>query len=305
MATDNLFTQIKRNKRKTIFIFLLFLGLFSAMGLLVGYIWGSPIGGLVVSLLVAGLYALIMFASASSMILKMSNAQKVTKESHPMLWNVTEGVAMAAGIPMPQLYIIQDDALNAFATGTKPEDGVVAVTTGLLAKLDRRELEGVVAHEVAHIRNYDIRVMLYAAVLVGAITLLSDMLLRSFLWGGGGDSRGDGRARLIAIVVGLVLAILAPIIAELIRLAVSRRREFLADADAVLITRNPDGIANALKKISGDRDPLLKTANKATAHMYFSSPFTKKQGSTWQKWFSTHPPMEERLEALRRLGARG
>jgi len=304
-GTTNLFSQVRANKRKTVFIFIIFIGLFSAMGLAVGAIWGNLWLGVIVSLCAAGLYALIVLPSASNMILSLTKAKEVTKASHPMLWNITEGVALAAGIPMPKVYVIEDEGLNAFATGTKPENGVVAVTTGLLAALDRRELEGVIAHEVAHIRNRDIMVMLYAAVLVGAIMLLSDFLLRSFLWGGMGGGRRDGRVMLIGIIVGLVLAILAPLIAELIRLAVSRRREYLADADAVVITRNPSGLKRALEKISLDAHPKLKTANKATAHMFISTPFrkpgTKKQG-TWARLFSTHPPIEERIELLRKMG---
>lgn len=304
-ATSNIFEHVRANKRTTVWIFLLFIGLFSGLGLLLGYIWGNVWLGLFVSVFAAGLYALIVLPSAENVILSMTKAKPVTKASHPVLWNVTEGVAIAAGIPMPKLYIIEDSARNAFATGTKPENGVVVVTTGLLQALDRRELEGVIAHEVAHIRNRDIMVMLYAAVLVGAIMLLSDFLLRSFLWGGKDDSDRDARVMLIAIAIGLVLAILAPIIAELIRLAVSRRREYLADSDAVVITRNPSGLKRALEKIAVDPDPLVDTANKATAHLFISTPFrSKKDGKRglWQRLFSTHPPIEERIELLRKMG---
>jgi heat shock protein HtpX len=307
-ATSNLFTHVRTNKIVTVWIFVLFIGLFSAMGLLLGVIWGDVLLGVLVSLAAAGLYALIVLPSAEEMILGMTKAKPVTKTSHPILWNVTEGVALAAGIPMPKLYVIEDSARNAFATGTRPENGVVVVTTGLLQALDRRELEGVIAHEVAHIRNRDIMVMLYAAVLVGAIMLLSDFLLRSFLWGGkGGDNDNGGAIVIVAIVVGLVLAILAPLIAELIRLAVSRRREYLADADAVVITRNPTGLRRAFEKIAADPDPLVDTANKATAHLFISTPFRtaghgKKRTGLFQRLFSTHPPIEERIELLKRMG---
>lgn len=306
-GTTNLFAQVRSNKRKTVFIFIVFLGLFSAMGLALGLVWDNVWLGLIVSVFAAGLYMLIVLPSAENVILSVAKAKPATKAQYPTLWNVTEGVAIAAGIPMPKLYVIEDSARNAFATGTKPENGIVCVTTGLLQALDRRELEGVIAHEVAHIRNRDIMVMLYAAVLVGAIMLLSDFLLRSFLWGGkGGDDR-NGHVVLFAIVVGLVLAILAPIIAELIRLAVSRRREYLADNDAVVITRNPSGLKRALEKIAADPDPLVDTANKATAHLFIATPFRtaghgKKKTGLMQRLFSTHPPIEERIELLRKMG---
>ena len=307
--TTNLFSRVRSNKITTVWIFLLFIGLFSALGLLLGYIWGNVLLGILVSLFAAGLYALIVIPSAGNMVLSMTKAKPATKASHPVFYNVTEGVAIAAGIPMPKLYVIEDTARNAFATGTKPENGIVVVTTGLLAALDRRELEGVIAHEVAHIRNRDIMVMLYAAVLVGAIMLLSDFLLRSFLWGGkgSGDNDNGGAMVLVAIVVGLILAILAPIIAELIRLAVSRRREYLADADAIVITRNPTGLRKALEKIAADPDPLVDTANKATSHLFISSPFRSKKKvsgkpGTWARLFSTHPPIEERIEILKQMG---
>lgn len=306
--TSNIFEHVRINKLTTAWIFFLFIGLFAALGLLLGVVWGNVWLGIIVSLCAAGLYALIVLPSAENMVLSMTKAKIADKKSHPTLYNVTEGVSLAAGIPMPKLYVIDDSARNAFATGTKPENGVVVVTTGLLQALDRRELEGVIAHEVAHIRNRDIMVMLYAAVLVGAIMLLSDFLLRSFLWGGkGGDNDNGGAAMLIAIVVGLVLAILAPFIAELIRLSVSRRREYLADADAVVITRNPTGLRKALEKIAGDPDPLVDTANKATAHLFISTPFRTKKTTSgkpgmWSRMFSTHPPITERIELLKKMG---
>jgi heat shock protein HtpX len=307
-STSNIFEHVRTNKILTVWIFFLFIGLFALIGILLGIVLGNLWFGVAVALAAAALYALVVLPSAENVVLSMTKAKPVTKSSHPLLWNVTEGVALAAGIPVPKLYVIDDTARNAFATGTKPENGVVVVTTGLLHSLDRRELEGVVAHEVAHIRNRDIMVMLYAAVLVGAILLLSDFLLRSFLWGGkGGDREGDARITLLAIVVGLALAILAPFIAELIRLAVSRRREYLADSDAVVITRNPSGLRRALEKIAADPDPLVDTANRATAHLFISTPFRtaghgKKKTGLFQRLFSTHPPIEERIELLKKMG---
>jgi len=203
----------------------------------------------------------------------------------------------------PKLYVIDDTATNAFATGRDPDHAVVCVTSGLLQKLDRTELEGVIAHELSHIQNYDIRFMSIVTVLVGLVTLLADWFLRATLWGGGRDrNRSGGQARLIIFAIGMLLALLSPLIANLIKLAISRRREFLADASAVKTTRFPDGLARALKKISQDKEPL-EVANKATAHLYISNPLKNTHsGIGWfAKMFNTHPPIGERLKALRAM----
>jgi heat shock protein HtpX len=299
---QTLFERVRSNKQKTWFIFLIFFGLFSLLGVLFGLYIDSIWAGVAVSLAVALFYFFIVMASAESMLLASAHAKEVTASSHPQLYNVVDGMRISAGIPMPKVYVIEDTAMNAFATGRDPEHGVVVVTSGLLQNLNRRELEGVIAHEMSHIKNYDIRVMLFAAVLVGSITLLSDFLLRSFLWGGKDDSEGGGSARILVIVFALVLAVLAPLIAQLIQLAISRRREYLADADAAVLTRYPKGLANALKKIAADPDPLVDSANKATAHLYISMPFRGGQKSgLWHKLFSTHPPIEERIAMLEQM----
>ena len=298
---QTLFDRVQANKRRTWFIFLLFYVMFIVLGLVVGAIWGNLTFGVILSLVVALLYMLIVLASAENMILATSKAQPVTRESQPMLYNVVDSMHIAAGVPMPKIYVIDDSAMNAFATGRDPQHGILVVTSGLLKNMNRRELEGVVAHEMSHIKNYDIRVMLFAAVLVGAITLLADVILRSFLWGGKRGDREGGSAMLILIVVGLVLAILAPFIAQLVQLAVSRRREYLADADAAVLTRYPKGLSDALKKIAKDPDPLVDTANKATAHLYISMPFRRNkfgEHSWWVRMWSTPPPIEERIKIL-------
>ncbi|MCK5096050.1 MAG: M48 family metallopeptidase [Candidatus Pacebacteria bacterium] len=240
---------------------------------------------------------------SDKIVLKMSGAKRVSREEHRELWNVLENLCIAAGIQMPKLYIINDPAPNAFATGRDEKHAAVAVTQGLLDMLDCSELEGVLAHELSHIKNRDILIMTIVVVLVGFVTLLSDFLLRWSFFGGANRDRGSGQMQLIMVVAGLVLAILAPIIAVVIQLAVSRKREFLADASAALLTRYPDGLASALRKISGYGGEL-KRANHAMAHMYIASPFKgKHKRGFFAKMFMTHPPVEERIGAL--TGGRG
>ena len=228
----------------------------------------------------------------------------MTKEEYPYLYNVVEGLAIAAGVPAPRCYVIDDTAPNAFATGRNPQHAVICVTTGILQKLDRVELEGVVAHEMSHIKNYDIRLQTVVVVMAGVVALLSDWMLRSFFWGGGRrrggrEGRGGGGAGAILVVVGLALALLAPLFATIIQLAVSRKREFLADASGAMLTRYPAGLASALRKISADTEPL-EAANKATAHLYIVNPLKDIKGAV-NKLFSTHPPIEERIAALEKM----
>ena len=211
-------------------------------------------------------------------------------------------MAIAAGLPKPRCYVIDDTAPNAFESGRNPENSVVVVTTGLLQKLNRVELEGVIAHEMSHIKNYDVLVQTLAVVMVGVVALLSDWILRTFFWGGGrrrDRDKGGGNAAAIFIIVALVLAILSPIVAQLLRFSLSRKREFLADANGALLTRYPPGLASALKKLAADREPL-EVANKATAHLYIVNPLKNVKGRT-NKLFSTHPPVEERIAALEKM----
>ena len=233
----------------------------------------------------------------------MSGAKRVSREEHRDLWNVLENLCITAGMQMPKLYIIKDSAPNAFATGRDEKHAAVAVTQGLLDMLDRSELEGVLAHELSHVKNRDILIMTIVVVLVGFVTLLSDFLLHWSFFGGGNRDRGSGQMQLIMMIAGLILAILAPIIAVVIQLAISRKREFLADSSAALLTRYPDGLANALRKISGYGGEL-KRANHAMAHMYIANPFKgKHKKGFFAKMFMTHPPVEERIMAL--TGGRG
>jgi len=269
------------------------------LGAVFGLYFGNVWFGVIFSVIIGIIYSLIVFNSGDSMILSMSGARPVTKKEFPHLFHTIEGLSIAAGIPVPKAYVIDDTALNAFATGKNPETASICVTTGLLKTMNRQELEGVVAHEMSHIKNYDIRFMMLTVVLVGVVTLLSDFLLRTFLWGGkgGGDNDKGGSFALIAIGIGLLFAILSPIIGELIKLAISRKREFMADAEAVTLTRYPAGLAGALKKISKDPDPLVDKANKATAHLFISTPFRADKGFV-ANLFSTHPPIKERIKRI-------
>ena len=225
----------------------------------------------------------------------MSKAKEIKKQDNPDLYRLVENLSITAGLPMPKIYIINEMSLNAFATGRDPEHAVVAVTRGLLEKLNRSELEGVLAHELSHIGNRDILLQTVVVVLVGMVALLSDFFVRWSVFGGRKSNRGGGQLGGIIVLVGFLLAILSPFIATLIHMAISRKREYLADADGALLTRYPEGLASALEKISGDKTPV-KAANKATAHLYISNPFKKKKVS---KIFSTHPPIEKRINALR------
>ena len=260
-------------------------------------------GGVVIAAIVGGIYFLISWSSGSKIILSTTGAKEVKKKDYPHLFHTVEGLAIAAGVPTPKCYVIKDTALNAFATGRNPKNSAIAVTTGLLDKLNRQELEGVIAHEMSHIKNYDVRVMMLTAVLVGVLTLISDVILRSMLWGGagrssgGGGDNGGGQLKIALIVFAIVLAILSPLIGQLIKLSVSRKREYLADASGAMLTRYPQGLADALKKIKGDPDPLVDKANKATAHLFISTPFRKKSGFM-KRLFSTHPQIDERIKRL-------
>ena len=296
MAT--IYTQQDKNIRKTWFLMLTFFLVIVGVAWSFSYILESP-----VILWVAVVFSVVMNIGAywysDKVVLKMSGAQPVSSDSHKDLWNILENLSITAGLPMPRLYIIADEAPNAFATGRNPENAVVAVTTGLLSILDKNELEGVIAHELAHIGNRDMLVMTVVVVLLGFITLLSDFFLRMTLFGGNRSREGDARMQMIMIVAGLVLAILSPIIAKLIQLAISRKREFLADASGSLLTRYPEGLASALEKIS-QRPAPMKRANHATAHLFISNPFGKsKKGKFLNRLFLTHPPTEERIAALR------
>jgi heat shock protein HtpX len=295
------YEQIARNKRRSALIFLFFLVMIFALAYAFGELAGMGTGGLIFAALIAGGLSFLSYWTSDSVVLAISRAKPVTKEDYPYLYNVVEGLAIAAGIPAPRCYIIDDTAPNAFATGRTPARSVICVTTGLVEKMNRVELEGVIAHEMSHIRNYDIRVMTLAVVMVGIIALLSDWIIR-LTWGGGKvrkAGRGKGNIGAVILVIGLLLAVFGPLIAQLLRLAVSRKREFLADASGALLTRYPPGLASALRKIAADTEPL-EAANKATAHLYIVNPLKDIKGAV-NKLFSTHPPIEERIAALEKM----
>ncbi|MFC1898686.1 M48 family metallopeptidase, partial [Candidatus Cloacimonadota bacterium] len=297
---------IRANKRKSLIlffvmgIFLLLLGYF-----LGGYYGGSEGGiyGLLLALFIWSIMSLVSYFSGDSIILMMSRAKLVTHDVHPQLFNVVEEMKIAAGLPaMPKVYIIPDPAPNAFAVGRKPEKCAIAVTAGLLSALNRDELQGVIAHEMSHILNRDVLFMTFSGVLLGSIVLLSHVFLRS-LWFGGGRSRsnskGGGQAQMIVMVVAIVMAVLAPIMARLLYFAISRKREYLADASAVRLTRYPEGLASALEKISTSTYDL-QSANKATAGLYIANPL-KQKGRKLANLSSTHPPINERIKILRNI----
>ena len=293
----DMFDEVSRNKRNSVFLIFFFLILISILGIILGAIWGSIYFGGILASIFAIVYSLIVFRSGDKMILAMSGAKEVKKSEYPHLAHTVEGLAIAAGIPTPKAYVIKDSALNAFATGKDPNHAAITVTTGLLEKLNRQELEGVIAHELSHIKNYDIRFMMLTVVLVGIVLLLSDFILRSF-WFGGGRRQDSGNSHIIILFVGLALAILAPLVVQLIRLSISRRREYMADASGAILTRYPEGLASALEKIKEDPDPLVDKANRATAHLFISTPFRKvKKSSLW----STHPPINDRIKKLRSM----
>lgn len=291
-----LYKQIAQNRRKTFLLVLLFSVVVLAVGWALGYILNSDsLSGLIIAAIVLAFYLPITYMSASAQVLSMSGAKQIQREDHPQLFAIVEELTIAARLPMPKVYIINDPSPNAFATGLKPEKSAVAFTTGLLDTLNREELAGVVAHELAHIRNYDIRLMTICIALVGVIVLLANFGSRMLFFRGGGNNN-NRKSHPALIIVALVLVILAPLVAQFVKLAVSRNREYLADATAVEFTRNPTGLINALAKISSDpRD--VEHAKEATASMYISQPLGKKKKRSRNLW-STHPPIESRIKRL-------
>ncbi|MBN1225010.1 MAG: zinc metalloprotease HtpX [Candidatus Aminicenantes bacterium] len=297
-----MYEQIAGNKRKSFFLILFFLALIFALSWFFGQMTTLGSYAVIPALIIAVFLTFGSYYASDKIVLAVSRAKPISKDDYPYLYNIVEGLAIAAGIPKPRCYIIDDTAPNAFASGRNPKNSVIVVTKGLLQKLDRAELEGVIAHEMSHIKNYDVLVQTLAVVMVGVIVLLSDWIMRSFFWGGGRRRSGDrqgGNAGNVLIVVGIVLAVLSPIIAQLLKLAVSRKREYLADASGVMLTRYPPGLASALKKLAADKEPL-EAANKATAHLYIVNPLKDIKGKM-NALFSTHPPIEKRIEALENM----
>jgi heat shock protein HtpX len=296
------YDRIGKNKRQTWIMMIAFVALLGAFVSAVVLAVGAP--WQVIPFIIAGLagYSLFSYYASAGIALAVSSAHEVTKEQEPDLYRVVENLSIGSGLPMPKVYVIEDSAPNAFATGRDPKHASVTATRGLLDKLDKSELEGVIAHEMSHIGNYDIRVMTITVVLVGLIALLADFFMRWTWFGSGARRKNDdkgGQAQLLFFAIAIALAILAPIAAQLIQLAISRQREYLADASGALLCRNPDALARALEKISADPEPL-EEANKATAHLYFSNPLHEHK-SFLNDLFSTHPPVEERIRLLRAM----
>jgi heat shock protein HtpX len=303
----SLYTHSDSNKRKT----WLLMFVFFVLVILAGWVFSLAMDTRVILYIAVAFSVVSSFVSywwSDKIVLAMSDAKEVKFEDNKELYRVVENLCITAGLPVPKIYIINDTAPNAFATGRDPEHAVVAVTSGLLQKLDRSELEGVIAHELSHIGNRDILIATIATVMVGVVVLLADWFMRWSIFGrSGGDDKGDARVKLIITIAAIILAILAPVFAKMLQLSLSRKREFLADADGALLTRYPEGLASALEKISADQEPL-EAANRATAHLYIESPFktdsSKVKGKKigfFKKAFMTHPPVEDRIAALKGL----
>ncbi|MFH1781205.1 MAG: M48 family metalloprotease [Patescibacteria group bacterium] len=294
------YKQIASNKRRTVLLIALFILFIIAMGWLFSYLFDYGYSGLFLAVIIAISMSLVSYYSGDKVALFTAGAKgPITKEQNSYVYNLVENLSITAGLEMPKIYLIQDDSPNAFATGRDPKHASIALTTGIINLLENQELEGVIAHELSHIKNYDIRLMMIVIICVGVIVLMADFFLRWSIFGGRRRDVGDSRVGLILMVAGLVLMILAPLGAEAIKMAISRKREFLADASAVLLTRYPEGLATALEKIDQVGKPLARQ-NKATAHLYIASPYGKKK-SWFKRLASTHPPIEERVKALRSM----
>lgn len=295
----SIYSSISSNKWKTWFV----MSFFVVFVTFVTYIFSQALelgAGIVpIALIFAIVSSIGSYFFSDKLVLATTRAKQIQKKDYPELFRIVENLTIAAGTPMPKIYVINDPAPNAFATGRDPKHAVVVVTTGLLEKLNRVELEGVIAHELSHVKNFDIRLMSIVAILVGFIVIISDLFLRS-LWFRG-DDRDRGGLAAVFLILALVFAILSPIAATLIQLAVSRRREFLADASGALLTRYPEGLASALEKLKADKT-TMRTASNATAHMFIENPFEdKKVKSFFSNLFNTHPPLEERIKILRSM----
>lgn len=301
----NVYEQQDRNKRRSLAVMVLFVVFITGVVWVFSQILGYGPGAVGMALVFAGLMSLSSYWWGDKLILAISGALPANKKEDFNFFTVAENLAMVAQIPVPKLYVIEDSAPNAFATGRDPKHAIICATTGLLEKLNRTELEGVIAHELSHIKNFDTRLMSIVTILIGMITLLADWSFRGIGFGGRNREEREGNFGAVLFLIGVILALLSPLIAKLIQLAISRRREFLADASGVMLTRFPEGLASALEKISADREPL-EAANKATAHLYIINPFKKGSGGRGQRsWFAglfdTHPPAEERIKALREM----
>ena len=292
-----MYRAIAKNKRNTVFILFIFLLIIAGIGALAS-LYLNDWSVLVITIVIAAIYALIQYFAGANEALALSGAREIQKVDNPRLYRIVENLAITEGLPTPRVFIINDSAPNAFATGRDPNHAVVAATTGLLEIMDDAELEGVMAHEMGHVKNYDIRVSLIVFGLVLAIGLIADIFLRMILWGGKGDSKMSGPALLVIVGIGLVAAIISPLVAVMVQAAVSRQREYLADATGAMTTRHPDALASALAKLQANAAPVRKT-NTSMAHLWISNP---NKAGFMSKLFSTHPPLEDRIARLSTIG---
>ncbi|MDV7719131.1 zinc metalloprotease HtpX [Pediococcus ethanolidurans] len=297
-----LFQQITRNKRRTVYVMIGFSFLVLLIGGALGYFfYDSAISGLILAAVVAAIYMGMMISQSTSVVMRMNHAHEVTEAEQPELWHIVEDMALVGKVPMPKVYIIDDPSPNAFATGNDPKHAAVAVTSGIMERLNREEMEGVLGHEISHVRNYDIRLQTVALALSAAISMLVNIGMRSFWWGGGrrrsNNNSEGGSMQIILLVLSLVLIILGPLAASIAQMALSRNREYLADASSVELTRNPQGLITALEKIS-DSKPM-KEADPTSSALYISDPLQKKKG--FSHLFDTHPPIEDRIARLQKM----
>lgn len=298
-----MYNQITSNKRKSILLVIIFVLVVFALAYFISLWFGYDYYFIfTLALILSLVMTLSSYYKGDRVALALAGAKgPLVKEHNPYVYRLVENLCITAGLPMPKIYIIPDPAMNAFATGRDPAHSSIALTQGIIDKLENEELEGVIAHELSHIKNYDIRLATLVIVLVGLVSIMANIFLRMNMWGGRRSSgRGGGQAGAILMIIGFVLIILSPIIAQLIKLAVSRKREFLADASGSLLTRYPEGLARALEKIGNENAPMQKVTD-ATAHLYLASPFGRKK-SIASRLFATHPPIEERITALRQMG---
>jgi len=300
------------NKRNSVLIVVVFVAFICVLGGVLGWAvlgdWRAAIPSIFIALVVSTIMAIVGYYTGASMVLSMSGARPIAKEDDPQLYNIVEELAIASGLPMPKLYMIDTPAMNAFATGRDPQHAAVAVTAGLRQKMDRDELQGVLAHELSHVKDFDIRFMTLLTILAGVVVLLADIGMRSLFYGGGrrrGRDSGGSAIMIVVIILALVLAVLAPIFAQLIQLAASRQREYLADAEAARLTRYPEGLARALEELGRDTEPL-PTANRATSPLFIVPPMMangRRPGGSGASMWSSHPPLEERIRRLRTIGS--
>ena len=297
-----LFQQIARNKRRTIYVMIGFSLLVLLIGGALGYFfYDSAISGIIMAAVVAGIYMIMMISQSTSVVMRMNHAHEVTEAQQPELWHIVEDMALVGKVPMPKVFIIDDPSPNAFATGNDPKHAAVAVTSGIMERLNREEMEGVLGHEISHVLNYDIRLQTIALALSAAISMLVNIGMNSFWWGGGrrrnnNDSEG-GNIQIILLILSVVLIILGPLAASIAQMALSRNREYLADASSVELTRNPQGLITALEKIS-DSKPM-QAADPTSTALYISDPLKKKGGLS--HLFDTHPPIEDRIARLQKM----